>query len=99
MSKCLFELYKLNLAAQERRVELKQKERLSRLKAANTDAVISARQAVEQAKQKLAEQQLDEQRFQGAMQLLQQSHRMLSPTPRRSTTCQFNSIMNTMVCR
>ena len=37
--------------------------------------------------------------FQGSMELLRQSQRMFNPpTPRPAVRCQFNRIMNTMVC-
>lgn len=79
-SMCMFELYKLEEAAKQNR--------LNRSALANASA----------QQQKIMEQQLQEQKFESGMRLLQQSADMLNaPNPR--ITCQYNQIAQQVVCK
>jgi hypothetical protein len=100
MSTCLFELYKLDQQAKQTRADLS--ERKPQMEVSNNQANVNAaaQQQLMKAQSRLAEQQVEEQRFQQGMQLLQNSQQILnSMQPDRRTTCRFNPILNSMTCQ
>jgi len=100
MSTCLFELYKLDQQAKQTRADLSEGERQREVSSNQANVNAAAQQQLMEAQRRLAEQQVEEQRFQQGMQLLQNSQQILNsmqPAPR--TTCRFNPLLNSMTCQ
>jgi hypothetical protein len=66
LSKCLFDLFKLEAAAKQARSEVAGRARQNRDAINNANANAAAQRELVAAQRKLAEQQLEERRFQGA---------------------------------